>query len=139
VNKTLILYRRNSVASFCDAWLAWIALGGEVDCIPLGGDETPDTSNYKEVIDVREIDPWDHFRMNTEPAYIKIYWVREYAHDVDKALQSSRQIQAALRAWPLDFDTWGRLAPQGCQVPFDQGTALLAAAERHLSFEDLLP
>ena len=137
MTKTLILITADDVASFCGAFLLWMMKDQEAEIIPLhDGAETPDTTAWSEVIDAREIDVWNTFDLWSEPAMLRYEWLK-YVHDRKFALPSSREVQAGIRAWPLDLSFWFMHAGQGPQEVHSQGTALLRAAKRHLSFEDL--
>lgn len=71
---------------------------------------------------------WDHFFGADEIAARP--WLVDYTEDRDlwkHAMPHSREINAALRSWPLDFATWDRLESESLETMATQGEAILRA------------
>lgn len=73
---------------------------------------------------------WRHFTEEPPPDLLL------YTEDRDLwrfALPSSREVQAWLRSWPMDFETWDRLAVLGVADHAEEGRSILRAQDRAVS------
>lgn len=70
---------------------------------------------------------WEHFYGGSG---MRSPWLVDYTEDRDLwrwALPNSREINAALRSYPLDFEEWNKLAARDPQDLISEGAAILRA------------